>query len=150
MSRVPAEALAPGVGRGAKVPRGCANSFLVRDTSEFDAPLAATWWAAYRQHFLTPLGPSVGFREWPRGVERRADVDSGPIVFGIGAAASALGISAAKSQGDDALAAQLEASREAALRALASEKQTRGVLPQVSAFEGRRHRAPSRDVENMH
>ena len=50
----------------------------------------------------------TGFREWPVGVDRAADVDSGPIVSGIGAAASALGIAAARAMGDDALAKRLE------------------------------------------
>lgn len=123
---------------GAALPRGCANSFLVRYTTEFDGELAATWWRAYQTHFLTRLGPTVGFREWPRGVERKADIDSGPIVLGVGAAASALAISAAKSQGDGALAAQLEASQEAAM-ALVGGKAARGVLPEAIAFEGRWH-----------
>ena len=122
----------------AALPRGCANSFLVRYTSEFDAELASTWWRAYRTHFETHVGPTVGFREWPRGVERKADVDSGPIVLGVGAAASAFAISAAKSQGDVALAAQLEASQEAAM-ALVGGKAARGVLPEAITFEGRWH-----------
>lgn len=128
-----------GKASNAALPRGCANSFLVRYTSEFDAPLASTWWRAYQTHFLTHVGPTVGFREWPRGVEKNADVDSGPIVFGVGAAASAFAISAAKSQGDGALAAQLEASQAAAM-ALVGGEGARGVLPEAIAFEGRWHR----------
>lgn len=130
-----------GTAPGAKFSRGCANSFLVRYTSEFDPVLAASWWRAYQTHFLTRIGPTVGFREWPNGVERKADIDSGPIILGIGAAASALSISAAKSQGDDALAAELEASQQAALLLAANEKAVHGVLPESIAFEGRWHRA---------
>jgi hypothetical protein len=51
----------------------------------------------------------VGFREWPPGVARRADSDSGPIVNGVGAAATALAIPAARAMGDDVLAQRLEA-----------------------------------------
>ena len=51
----------------------------------------------------------VGFREWAPGVSRRADSDSGPIVNGVGAAATALAIPAARAMGDDALARRLEA-----------------------------------------
>ena len=43
-----------------------------------------------------------GFREWPVGVERAEDADSGPVVSGIGAAASAFGISAARAMGTSA------------------------------------------------
>ena len=50
----------------------------------------------------------TGFREWPKGVERAEDADSGPVVSGIGAAASAFGISAARAMGDERLAQRLE------------------------------------------
>jgi MFS family permease len=55
-----------------------------------------------------------GFREWPRDVERKADVDSGPIVQGIGAAATAFGLIAARAVGDDAVHQRLAATATAA------------------------------------
>lgn len=102
-----------GKGPGAKHPRGCAQSFISRYLAEVDAPRASTWWKTYVRDFFValPLGV-VGFREWPRGVEGAADTDSGPIVFGVGVAASALAISAAKAQGDAAMASRLEASAD--------------------------------------
>lgn len=122
---------------GAKYPRGCAQSFITRYLSEVDPTLAADWWEKYRAHHLTRIGVIVGFREWPRGVDRSGDVDSGPIVLGIGAAASAFAIAAAKSQGDDTLAAQLEASAQTALMLGAGGKAAQGVLPQAIQFQGR-------------
>ncbi len=102
-----------GKGPGARFPRGCAQSFISRYLAEVDGPRTAAWWKTYkRSYFMTfPLG-IVGFREWPPGVDGASDADSGPIVFGIGVAASALGVSAAKAQGDAALARQLQASQE--------------------------------------
>lgn len=126
-----------GKGPGARLPRGCAQSFISRYLAEVDAPLAATWWASYRAHFFVRLGGVVGFREWPRGVERKADLDSGPIVLGIGAAASAFAIAAAKAQGDAALAAQLEASASAAMALGLGGKEAEGVLPTAIRFQGR-------------
>lgn len=128
-----------GKGPGAKFPRGCAQSYLTRYLSEVDAPLAATWWAAYREHFFVRLGPVVGFREWPRGVERRGDIDSGPIVMGIGTAASAFALSAAKAQGDLALAAQLEAGAQAVMATGVGGAAAESVLAQAISFEGRWH-----------
>lgn len=122
---------------GAKLPRGCAQSFITRYLSEADPELAASWWRSYREHHLTHLGAVVGFREWPRGVERKGDVDSGPIVLGIGTAASAFAIAAAKTQGDTALALQLEASAAAALSLGAGGNAARGTLPQAISFQGR-------------
>lgn len=122
---------------GAKYPRGCAQSFITRYLSEADPQLAKKWWDQYREHHFVRLGAMVGFREWPRGVERHGDIDSGPIVFGIGAAASAFAIAAAKAQGDSALAMQLEASASTALTLGAGGKQAEGLLPQAIRFQGR-------------
>ena len=124
-----------GKGPGAKHPRGCAQSYLVRYVSELDPALAATWWASYREHFLVQLGPVVGFREWPRGVERKADVDSGPIIMGIGAAASAFGVSAAKATGDFPLATQLEANKAAVLSTGAGGSAAQTILAQAISFQ---------------
>ena len=99
---------ARGRGTGAH-PRGCALSWSVRYLAEADPDLATTWWDAYRAAYLVDRGFVVGFREWPPGVDGKADDDSGPIVQGVGAAATAFGIAAARALDDDALAARLEA-----------------------------------------
>jgi hypothetical protein len=126
-----------GAGPGARFPRGCAQSYLTRYLGEVDPALAATWWSAYRERFLTRVGPVVGFREWPPGVERRADVDSGPIVFGVGTAASAFAIAAAKSQGDVLLATQLEANQGAVLATGVGGALAQTLLAESIAFQGR-------------
>src|SRR5262249_44735314 len=52
------------------------------------------------------LGASIlgvgGFREWPRGRDAGMDLDSGPVVFGIGMAATGLGLGAARLFRDEA------------------------------------------------
>ncbi len=126
-----------GRGPGARWPRGCAHSYLTRYVAEFDPALAASWWAPYRAGFLVRLGGVVGFREWPRGVAQPPDLDSGPIVLGIGAAASAFGIAAAKSQGDVALAAQLEASASVALSTGVGGASARTVLAEAIRYQAR-------------
>lgn len=125
-----------GTGPGAKHPRGCAQSYLTRYLAEVDAPLAATWWGAYRTHFLVRVGPVVGFREWPPGVERKSDVDSGPIVFGVGAAASAFALAAAKAQGDVVLAAQLSANKTAVMATGVGGEAAKTVLAEAISFQG--------------
>jgi hypothetical protein len=98
-----------------RFPRGCAQSFISRYLAEADPALAHRWWATYRKDFLVDQGPLLGFREWPPGVEQPGDGDSGPIILGIGTAASALAIAAARAQGDELLATRLELSAEAVL-----------------------------------
>lgn len=81
------------------LPRGCALSFTVRYLAEADPQRALALWNRYRQQFLVEQFLITGFREWPLGTDRPADADSGPIVHGVGAAASAFGIAAARHAG---------------------------------------------------
>ncbi len=118
-------------------PRGCAQSYLSRYLAEVDPVQAHAWWTVYREQFLVRPGPFVGFREWPPGVERPADVDSGPILFGIGAAASAFGISAAKAQGDVLLAAQLEGSADLVLASGAGGGAAHSLLAEAIRLQAR-------------
>jgi hypothetical protein len=99
---------ARGVGTG-KLPRGCALTFSVRYLAEVDGALAKSWWTALLDNYLVDYALLVGFREWPPGVDRPADADSGPIVRGVGAAATAFGIAAARAMDDEVLATRLEA-----------------------------------------
>lgn len=100
-----------GKGPGAAYPRGCAQSFISRYLAEVEPGRTAAWWKTYKQRFFVQLPFDVsGFREWPTGFSGASDADSGPIVLGIGTAASALAISAAKAQGDAGLAHALEVS----------------------------------------
>lgn len=131
-----------GKGPGAKWPRGCAQSYLVRYVSEFDAALAASWWESYRAHFLVRMPGVMGFREWPRGVERPADIDSGPIILGIGTAASAFAIAAAKSQGDTLLASQLEAGANLLISTGVGGAAAQSVLAEAIRFQGQWQRGP--------
>jgi hypothetical protein len=100
---------ATGRARGARDPRGCALAWQTRFLQEVDATLAATWWRQFKVHYLVDRLAGVGFREWPPGRERAADIDSGPIVAGVGAAATALAIAAARVMDDGLLATRLQA-----------------------------------------
>lgn len=131
-----------GKGPGARYPRGCAQSYISRYLSEADPALASQWWEKFREHFIEHIGAVAGFREWPRGVDRKGDIDSGPIVLGIGTAASALGIAAAKAQGDTALAAQLEASASLVMASGVGGEVAQGVLAQALSFQGRWQQGP--------
>lgn len=102
LGRLDEEGLPPaeiaGPARGA-LSRGCALSWTVAMRGLYDPPRARSLYARYRAAFFESFGPFVGFREWPRGVEGSADSDSGPIIRGIGTAASGIGIGAARLAG---------------------------------------------------
>lgn len=95
-------------GRARDVPRGCALSWSLAVLPGLDPDFAAEQWEAYKKHFLRETFGLPAFREWPPGVERPGDVDSGPVVMGLGMSATAFGLAAARANGDRALADRLE------------------------------------------
>ncbi|MCA2979044.1 MAG: hypothetical protein INH41_28695 [Myxococcaceae bacterium] len=129
-----------GTAAGARLPRGCAQSFISRYLAEVDPARTLVWWRRYRRDFFVelPLG-IVGFREWPRGVDGPSDVDSGPILLGIGTAASALAISAARANGDDALARRLEASARSVMALGVASEVAHAPFAEAIRFEARWH-----------
>jgi hypothetical protein len=68
------------------------------------ADAAAPWWDALARQWDTVLGFG-GVREYPRtepGSGGAGDVDSGPVILGLGVSASAFGLAAARRAGDAA------------------------------------------------
>lgn len=96
---LPASEVEPDSLKGKDVPRGCALSWTVAMRGLYSPERARSLYEPYRKAFFTRVGPVVGFREWPRGVDRPADADSGPIVLGFGTAASGLALGASRLAG---------------------------------------------------
>jgi len=92
------------------VPRGCALSWTVAMRALHDPAAARALYDRYRARHWVDAALVVGLREWPPGVDRAPDADSGPIVAGVGAAASALGEGAALAVASTADAERLRAS----------------------------------------
>lgn len=88
-------------------PRGCALSWSLAVMPGFAPDFAAEQYARYRADWFVHVLGSTGIREWPPGTHGGMDADTGPIVGGIGAAASGLGIAAARANGDGATLARL-------------------------------------------
>ena len=70
-------------------------------------------WQKFRDAFVTREFGLVGIREHPVGTDGQGDVDSGPLVLGVSASASAVALGAARANGDANLATDLD--REAEL-----------------------------------
>lgn len=112
----PASGLAPSAmslaGLREDVPRGCALSWSLSTLPALDPDYAKQQWSAYRRHFFRCAGGLCLIREYPAGVSRRMDADSGPIIDGLGMAASGLGLAAARANGDLDAAAALQRTGE--------------------------------------
>ncbi|MEQ1570452.1 MAG: hypothetical protein ABMA64_32765 [Myxococcota bacterium] len=89
----------------AELARGTALTWTVRYLAPIEPERAAALWAQVKaEGFVVSYGPVSGVREYAPGIDRPADIDSGPIVAGIGAAATAFGQAAARAVGDTATA----------------------------------------------
>ncbi|HEV7591262.1 MAG TPA: hypothetical protein VGO40_24330, partial [Longimicrobium sp.] len=98
---------------GSPVPRGSSTALMIRFEREIDPAVAAAQYAIFERVFATRFaGVLPAVREYPRGTRGDEDVDSGPVVLGVSAPASVVGIAAARMVGHAAAAADLRASPE--------------------------------------
>jgi hypothetical protein len=115
-SEDPATHLAPSFlaldGRAKDVPRGCALSWSLAVLHDLDPDYADRQWAAYRKRFFRCAFGLCLVREYPPGRDRAMDADSGPMVAGLGMAASGFALAAARAQGDAEAADALQRTGE--------------------------------------
>jgi hypothetical protein len=90
-------------GEGLGSARGVGISYMLIWAPEMWPETADQWYTLYEDQFWQNNWLAAGFREFPLGypytVPAMGDVDSGPIPFGYGTAASAFGIGAARANG---------------------------------------------------
>jgi hypothetical protein len=84
----------------ATTPRGCAASWTQLYLVQVAPDVARAQYTHYRAHMSADVLGFGGFREWPSGQAMGMDGDSGPIVFGVGMAATGLGLGPARLFGD--------------------------------------------------
>jgi hypothetical protein len=94
-------------------PRGESAVLMIRFLYEIDPAAAAAQYAAMERTFATRFaGLLPAVREYPRGDRGSGDIDSGPVILGVSAPASVVGIAAARITGHHRAAADLRASPE--------------------------------------
>lgn len=81
-------------------PRGCDLSLRLALLGPLDPILARESYARYVRTYWSDRLVLAGFREHPTGQDGAMDVDSGPILDGIGMAASAFGLVTTRVMGD--------------------------------------------------
>jgi hypothetical protein len=97
---LPSSRIAEKTGQPMAEPRGCELSWRIALLADLDAGLAKRMYGSYVKSFWLERGPVEGFAEWPFGKSDKQDADSGPIIMGVGSAATAFGIAAAKAADD--------------------------------------------------
>ena len=93
--------------------RGSSQSLILTILPEIDSAYARQQFARYKTHFVDYRLGLPGVREFPKGVVGFADVDSGPVLFQIGGAASIVGRRTMQQYGETTLAVGLRNSIEA-------------------------------------
>ena len=71
---------------------GSSQSLILNFMYEIDSSTGARMFNDYRKHFLTNRLGLPGVREYAKGTKGQGHIDSGPVVWGIGGAASIVGI----------------------------------------------------------
>jgi hypothetical protein len=80
----------------ADFPRGCALSWMTFYMAQFAPKEGAALYERYRERYSSEVVGLGGFREWPPGSSRGSDNDSGPVILGVGTAATGLGLGPAR------------------------------------------------------
>jgi hypothetical protein len=81
----------PYTGKVLEAARGSSQSLILNFLIEIDSTYARRHFEQYKKAFLTRRMGLPGIREYPKGTLGFGDVDSGPVIFGIGGAASIVG-----------------------------------------------------------
>ena len=71
--------------------RGCSQSLMLNFIYDIDPEFAKEQFEKYKSLFLDERVGLYGIREYPKGVSGWGDVDSGPVIWGIGSSASVVG-----------------------------------------------------------
>ena len=89
-----------GAKKYSKVPRGCSLSYMLYYMLQFEPDLANKQWELYEKHMgISRLGMD-GYREYLPTFEGKWTPDSGPVVFGLGVAATGLSLKFLAVSGD--------------------------------------------------
>ncbi|MFD5753053.1 hypothetical protein [Streptomyces sp. NPDC127033] len=125
-------------GTPAEVARGSSQSLVQRFLVDIDPDFAAEQYARFRERYVvSPLGLGPTVREYPRGLDGPADVDSGPLPLGVSLSATVVTIGAAQVHGDAPLAGALANYSELAglpVRTPWTKRYAFGLVPVGDAF----------------
>lgn len=109
---IPHEA-APRTGQVRAAARGSSQSLILSLLIDIDPKFGQRYFTRYLYYFADQRLGLPGIREYPKGSAGTGDIDSGPVIWDIGGAASVVGRRTARQYGNAELAAGLRNSIEA-------------------------------------
>lgn len=90
----------PASGKSIEGARGCAAAWGLSVLPSIDADFSRGQYALFRKSWYVDILGCRAVHEWYRGKSTRTNFHAGPVVFGMGAAASGISIAAARRAGD--------------------------------------------------
>jgi len=109
----------------------------IRFLGEAAPTLGAELYESYREQMMTTRAGMPGVREYPKGVNGSGDIDSGPLILGISASASAVTIGVARVMGDSGAVSKMNLAAEALGMPITwngGKRYIGGTLPVADAF----------------
>lgn len=82
----------PMIGGTIEGARGSSISLILRLLSEIDVDFTDQQYELYKTNFVTTTFGLPSIREYPKGQDGRGDIDSGPVIFGVGFAGTIVSI----------------------------------------------------------
>lgn len=84
----------PNADKNSEGARGSSQSLMNCFLPEIDSVFAKDQFEKYKQHFIEYKFGLPAVREYPIGIDNQGDVDSGPVILGVGSSASIVAIRA--------------------------------------------------------
>jgi len=117
--------------------RGSSQSLILNFLQEIDSSYARNKFNIYKKNFVDYRLGMPGIREYPKGKNGNGDIDSGPVLFGIGGAASIVGQRVMTLYAEDDIALGLRNCIESFAIGITIDEKKRylfGLLPMADAF----------------
>ena len=126
-----------GTGKTIEGARGCSMSLMLRFLADIDPQFALEQFKLYNEKFSCTRFGLPAIREYPEGKSGSGDIDSGPVIFGVGFSASIVAIGTYKKYGETKTADMLSRNIEAlgfSIQSNEKKKYIFGMLPIADAF----------------
>jgi hypothetical protein len=90
----------PGSGRPLGPPRATSQTIILRFLADIDPTFASAQYERFQTHFHDSILGVPAILEYPHGIDAPGDVDSGPLIAGVSASATVVGMGVAQIYGD--------------------------------------------------
>lgn len=127
----------PVTGQPREGARGCSQSLMLIFMYDIDPTFGKQQFDIYKNNFPDQRLGLSGIREYPNGMAGAGDIDSGPVIFQMGAAASIVGIRTFATYHEASTAYAIQCDIEAfgfTTQNEVEEKYIFGILPMADAF----------------